>query len=101
ELANEIADKVLDEKLLKNSEAANVAVNLLLNGMRPERQAWASNYRPPKGGALLTDTHYRDLLQKAMTEALSYSLPSPQAYNSERDVAGNLIRGLLRLGPEL
>jgi hypothetical protein len=101
DLANEIADKLLDEKLLKNNEAVNVATGLLLNGMRPERQAWASNYRPPKGGALLTDTHYRDLLQKALTEALSYSPPSPQVYNSERDAAGNLIRGLLRLGPEL
>jgi len=101
ELANEMADKILNEKLLRNPETVNVAVGLLLNGMRPERQAWASNYRPPKGGALLTDTHYRDLLQKAVAEALSYSPTSPQGYNSERDVAGNLLRGLLRLGPEL
>ena len=101
ELANEIADKVLDEKLIKNNEAVNVTVSLLLNGMRPERQAWASNYRPPKGGALLTDAHYRDLLQKAVSEALSYSLPSAPVYNPERDATGNLIGGLLRLGPEL
>ena len=101
EFANEIADKVLEEKLLKNPEAANVAVSLLFAGMRPERRYGASNYGQPKSGALLTDTHYRDLLQKATTEALSYSLPSPNVYNPEREAAGSLLRGLQRLGPDL
>src|SRR4030095_6105487 len=97
----EIADKVLEEKLLKNTEAANVAVGLLLNGMRPERRFSASNYGQPKSAALLTDAHYRDLLQKAMTEALSYHRISSQTYNPERDAAASLLRGLQRLGSEL
>jgi hypothetical protein len=99
DLANEMADKVLGEKLLKNQDAANAAVSLLLAGMRAERQA--SNDGQPKAVALLTDTHYRDLLQKAVTEALSYTPASSQVYNAERNGAGNLIRGLLRLGPEV
>jgi hypothetical protein len=99
ELANEIADKVLQENLLKNPEAGNVAVGLLVNGMRPERRFTASNYGQPKSGALLTDAHYRDLLQKAMTEALSYRQASSQSYTPERNAAATLLRGLQGLGP--
>jgi hypothetical protein len=101
ELANDMADKILEEKLLKNHELANVAMNLILAGMRPERRASASNYGHPKSGGLLTDAHYRDLLQKAMTEALSYSQGASQAYRPEQDAARNLLNGLQRLGPEL
>jgi hypothetical protein len=100
ELANEIADKVLVEKLLKNQEANNAAVSLLVSRMPPELRAFTNSYRQPKSGSLMTDAHYRDLLQKAVTEALSYS-PSPQVYDSERNAAGSLLRGLLQLGPEL
>jgi len=69
--------------------------------MRPDRRTWASNYGQPKSGGLLTDEHYRDLLQKVMTEALSYSQGPTQAYRPERDAAYNLLNGLQRLGPEL
>lgn len=101
ELANEIAVKVLDEKLLNNPEASSVAIALLNAGIPPERRTAASNYGQPKSGALLTTEHYRDLLQKVMTEALSYSQPSSQGYNPGRDSAWNLLSGLQRLGPEL
>src|SRR6185369_5693558 len=101
ELANDIADKALDEKLLKSSDVANAVASLLFASKRPERRVVASNYAQSKDSGLLTDTHYRDLLQKAVTEALSYSVPSSQVYNPEREAAGTLLRGLLHLGPDL
>jgi hypothetical protein len=101
ELANEMADKLLDEKLLKNAEAANVAMRLVRVGVRVERQGVATNYGHPKSGALLTDTHYRDLLQKAMSEALSYSPAASLSYNPERDVAAHLLVELQQLSSEV
>lgn len=101
DLANEIADKVLEEKLLKNSEVSNVAIGLIRAGIRPERRSAASNYGQPKTGTLLTDTHYRDLLQKAMSEALAWSPTSTVNYTPGQTEAFNLLNGLRQLGPEL
>ena len=101
ELANEIADKLLAEKLLKNPEAANVAMRLIRVGVRVERQYSATNFGHPKSGALLTDAHYRDLLQKAITEALSYSPPASPAYSPERDAAAHLLVELQQLSSEV
>ena len=44
ELANEIAGKVLNEKLLKNLDAANLAIGLLRSGPRPERRSIADQF---------------------------------------------------------
>ena len=104
ELANEIAGKVLEEKLLKNVEVANVAIGLLRSPERPGRSSLGSNqsnYVPPKATTLLSDTQYRELIQKALSEALSFSLPSPQIYTPERDAAWSLLSGLQQLGSEL
>lgn len=101
EFANEMAGKVLEQKLLNNPEAANLAIGLIRAGIRPERRSVASNYGQPKSGALLTDSQYRDLLQKATTEALSYRPPPTQVYSPERDAAWNLLTGLQRLGLEV
>ena len=102
ELANEIAGKVLEEKLLKNIEAANLAIGLLRTSERPGRSLGStqSNYVPSKPATLLSETQSRELIQKALTEALSFSLPSPQVYTPERDAAWNLLTGLqtIRLG---
>ena len=103
ELANEIAGKVLEEKLLKNIEAANVAMGLLRTPERPVQPLGNphSNYVPSKPANLLSDTQYRELIQKALNEALSFSLPSPQVYTPERDAAFNLLTGLRQFGSEL
>ena len=64
ELAKEIAAKLLNEKLLKNFEAANVALGLLRSNLRAEQGAIVQfDQPPPKPAALLTETQYRDLLQ--------------------------------------
>lgn len=104
ELANEIARKVLEEKLLKNPEAANVVIGLLRSGVRSGREPVATNqnnYVQPKAAALLSDTQYRELLQKALSEALSFTPPPPQTYTSERDTASSLLSGLQQLGSQL
>lgn len=103
ELANEIAGKVLEEKLLKNIEAANLAIGLLRTAERPGRSLGStqSNYVPSKPASLLSDTQSRELIQKALSEALSFSLPSPQVYTPERDAAFNLLTGLRQFGSEL
>ena len=101
ELANEMAGKVLDEKLLKNPEAAHLAISLLNAGIRADRRSAASNYGTPKAGALLTDTNYRDLVQKVLTETLSYSKAPSQGYLPEQDTALNLLRSLQQLSLEV
>ena len=98
ELAGEIASRVLNEKLLRNLEAANLAMGLLRSGVIPGKTVASANQQKTK---LLTDAQYRDLVQKAVTEALSFSLPSPQSYSPERDAAWNLLSGLQQMGLEL
>ncbi len=104
ELANDIAGKVLEEKLLKNAEAANVAIGLLRSVERSGRQSLAANQSnnvQSKTASLLPEMQYRELVQKALSEALSFSLPSPQVYTPERDAAWSLLSGLQQLGSEL
>lgn len=104
DLANEIAGKILDEKLLKNVETASVAMGLLRDSVRTGRSSSGnnqSNYVAPKTPSLLSDTQYRELLQKVLSEALSFSLPSSQTYTPERDAAFSLLRELQQLGSEL
>jgi len=102
ELASEIASKVLNEKLLTNLDATNLAMGLLRNAGRPEKRSAAPSQNSPQPKtALLTDTQYRDLLQKALNDALSYSVPSPQTYSPYRDAAWALLRGLQPFGAEL
>ena len=104
EFANEIASKVQQEKLLKNVDAANLAVGLLRSGVRPERRPAGTdqnNWVQTRVPALISEAQYRDLLQKALSEALSFSPPSPQTYTPERDAAWNLLNGLRQLGAEL
>lgn len=100
QLASEIATKLLNEKLLTKPEAALVAISLLRFGQA--RQSSGSVSRPDAAPiALLRDEQYRELLQKVVTEALSFSQPSSGQYNPERDAAMNLLYGLRQFGSEL
>jgi hypothetical protein len=105
QFAGEIASKLLNEKLLTRPEAASVAINLLRYAGRGTLRMGAPSVLSPDGDAqrvpILTDAQYRDLLQKAITEALSYSPPAPNTYSPERDAALNLLHGLRQFGPEL
>jgi hypothetical protein len=99
QFASEIASKLVNEKLLTNPEAASVAINLLRFGLQQGRGSVLSPDGPRI--AILRDEQYRELLQKAVTEALSYSRPSPGQYSPEQDAAMNLLYGLRQFGSEL
>jgi hypothetical protein len=99
QLATEIANKLLNEKLLKTPQAGNVAMNLIAAcNMRPAK-VQRQNRAPVE--PLLSEQTCRDLLQKAAQEALSFRLPPNNAYTPERDAAQNLLGGLQSLGQDL
>jgi len=100
QFASEIASKLLNDKLLSKPEAASVLVNLIRFAQR-SRSAAVPNSDSNTPRPLLTDEQYRDLLQKALTEALSFSRPPSNVYSPERDAALNLLYGLRDLGPDL
>jgi hypothetical protein len=99
ELANEIASKLLNEKLLKNQEAASLAMNSLRFSQTQQRRLQTTTSdiaisREP----VLPDDQYRQLFQKVVTEALSYS-PSLSSRNGmERMIAWNMLRELQAIG---
>lgn len=97
QFASEIASKLINEKILTKPEAASVAINLLRFGQSPRRLSEASKPRI----AILTDAQYRELLQKVLSEALSFSRPPSGSYSPERDAALNILYGLRQFGPDL
>jgi hypothetical protein len=100
QFANEIASKLLNEKLLAQPEAAAVAINLLR--FSPGRLNRGSVLSPDgQQIVILRDEQYRELLQKAVTEALSYSRPASGQYSPQTDAAMSLLYGLRQFGSEL
>lgn len=99
QFASEIASKLLNEKLLNKPEAASVVINLLRFGQQGSRGSAISPDGPRI--AILRDDQYRELLQKAVTEALSYSRPASGQYRPETEAAMNLLYGLRQFGSEL
>lgn len=100
QFANEIASKLINDKLLSKPEAATVLVNLIRFAQR-SRSAAVPNSDSNTPRPLLSDDQYRDLLQKALSEALSFSRSPSNPYSPERDAALNLLYGLRDLGPDL
>jgi hypothetical protein len=105
QLASEIGSKILTEKLLTRTDVANLAVGLLRYGQtwRRGQPVSQSIYDDGSGGRtrLLPDSQYRELLQKTLNEALSYSPTAPNIYTPERDAAWTLLNGLSQFGTEL
>lgn len=100
QFAGEIASKLLSEKLLTKPDAASVAIYLLRFGQG--RLSRGSGLGPEVSPTqILSDEQYRELLQKAVTEALSFSPPPSNQYTPERDAEMNLLHGLRQFGSEL
>jgi hypothetical protein len=103
EFAGEILSKLRDEKLLKSAEAASLAASLVevygrwtITFNRHVQGSFGESKPTPP---LLPEEQYKELVQKMLTEALSYS--SPERVNShtpERDAAWNLLNALQTLG---
>lgn len=96
QFASEIASKLINDNLLTKLEASSVILNLLRFNQNSGQKSLEPNTQ-----RLLTDGQYRELLQKAVNEALSFSLPSMKTYSPERDAALTLLYGLQQFGPEL
>lgn len=98
ELANDIANKVLSEKDKSSPELAGLLMGLLhVAGSPRQPQTSGTNGAAPRI-TLISEQQYRDLLQKAVSEALAFKPPPPNVYSPERDYAWNLLNGLQSMG---
>jgi hypothetical protein len=98
-LAHDIVTKLLNEKLLQRQDAGLLAINLL-RALKP-RRIQSSGSDDSAKIILLPEEDYRELLQKLMAEALSYSPPSPNFYSPERNVAQNILSFLKEMGSDV
>jgi hypothetical protein len=103
DFARDIVSKLRDEKLLRSPEASSLASGLVGIYRRSPITINAGvegSFSEATGRMhLMADDQYRELVQKMVTEALSYS-PPERVYSQtpERDAAWNLLNGLLMLG---
>lgn len=100
ELASEVANKLLGEKLLKDQQAVSLMM-ALLQLSTPGRNRGGEMNGSPRRAPLLSDQQRRDLLQKAMSEATAFKPSHPNVYSPERDSAWTLLNGLQSMGPDL
>jgi hypothetical protein len=101
ELANEIATKLLRDKLLKNPEASGLAMNLI---QMSAPQAGQPVSDPGTNGSarrtnLLSEQTRRELLQKAVSEALEYK--ATITYSPQRDYAWSMLNQLRSMGADV
>src|SRR5437660_2253572 len=99
-LAHDIAAKLTSESLLRVPEAGYLASSLLYLARTMRRPQMAAGDGTAKSD-LISEDEYRDLFQKVLTEALSYSPPGPNIYSPERDVAQNLLNLLKQMKTDL
>ncbi|HEX7772956.1 MAG TPA: PPC domain-containing protein, partial [Pyrinomonadaceae bacterium] len=99
ELGHEIAGKLLsEERLIKNVDAANLAMMLLRTYTAPEVQVVAKDTATPSQPSLLSEEEYKQLMQKALDEVLSYTR---RGINQSSDAIWNLIPGLQSMGDQM
>ena len=101
QLATEIANKLLGEKLLKNNEAASLMVNLLGTCDPKQRRIQRPGDVASLPEPLLSDATCGDLLQKTLHDALSFTLPGRNIYTPERDAASQMLHALKSMGFDL
>ena len=97
DLANDIAAKLLNEKLINNAEAAFIAANLLRFVPETSAQSTDGTAPPP----LLPADRVRELIQKVFDDSLSYSQSKRrQSYDPTKDSTLNMLAALTAI-PEL
>jgi hypothetical protein len=98
-LTKQIVAKLQGEKLLRNQEATNIAIDLLRTSHSLGRRGRPA---PAKTEVvLLTEQEYRDLYEKVLAEGLSYSAPIGNTYSPERDTAQNILNSLKSMSQEM
>jgi DNA-directed RNA polymerase subunit F len=105
QLTKDIAAKLMGERLLKNQDIANLAMGLLRISHSPVRNyqtSLAPGEPPPvkTDSVLLSEQEYRDLFEKAVNDALSFS-GALNVYTSERGTAQNILSVLQSMPQEL
>jgi hypothetical protein len=98
ELATEIVNKLLNEKLLQDQEAMNLAVSLAQQARPPDLKSTDGTGTKT---APLSEEQYKSLVQKLINEAMSYSTNPAAPYTTERVSAINMLVGLQSMGAEL
>jgi hypothetical protein len=101
-LAKQIAAKLQGEKLLKNQEASNLLIGLLRVAHSPVRRFQPSTGESPRAQSiLLSEQEYKELFDKALTEALSYNAPPGNDHSPEKNSAQNILGSLRGMTPEM
>jgi len=100
ELAGEVVNKLLSQKLTRDSQSASLMLSLVHMSVQDSNQTAGTN-GSPRRPPLISDQQRKDLLQKALTEALGFKQAAMNVYTPERDYAWSLLSGLQSLGPEL
>jgi hypothetical protein len=99
ELANEIATKLLRDKLLKNPEASGLAMSLIQMSTPPPAPPVSDTNGSNRRFVLLSEQTRRDLLQKAVSEALEYK--ATIIFSQQRDYAWSMLNQLQSMGAEI
>jgi len=95
-LASEISAKILAEKFVANYEAANLAASVL----RRSRMSIAPQSLSSYQNKMLSESDYRALFQKALTETLSFNGPGMTRYSPERNGVWNVLDAIKSLGTD-
>lgn len=101
ELASDIAAKILSEKDKTSSELAALLMGLLQLSRSPRQNQSGGTNGNAQQTALLSEQQYRDLLQKAVSDALAFKPPAANVYSPERDYAWGLLGALQVMGSEV
>ena len=96
QLAHDILAKFQNQSLLTDSEAGYLASSFLPFVASGGRRRTGDGDNSPTV-ELLTDNELHDLVQKIVSEVLSYTAPNSNTYYPARDVALNLINSLNQL----
>jgi hypothetical protein len=101
-LAKETAAKLQTEKLLVTPEAANLTVNLLRLAHNPApKPAKVDGTGASPDMALLSDTEYRDLFMKALSESLAFSPDAGSPYSTEMNSVRSILSSLKSMSTEM
>ena len=99
-LAHDIATKIMNERLLRNPDAAYLASGFL-RIVRPGGRTQLGGGDGAANTSLISEDEFRDVFQKVLSEVLSYSAPQINTYTPERNLAQNLLSTLKQMSADL
>jgi hypothetical protein len=97
-LAHDIAKKIEEQDLVKNTEAAYLSSNLL-QAVHSKPVEESGNGKQQR--RLLSNEDFRDLLLKVLADLLSYSPPEQNTYTTETAAARNLATAIRQIVPDV